>query len=289
VTENDETRAEGTAPPGRQTPAEKATLELVLDGRPVVRPVELAGEAAAVYADWLSILNEAGIRYSLGGAYAVYAYTGIWRDSKDLDVFLEPELVKRALEAFKAAGYETEVRDRLWLAKVHRPPLLLDLLFAVRHTTSLRVGPAWFASCRQAKLLGVPTCLLAVEELIASKIYLASRDRFDGADIAHLILVREGQIDWRHVVELLGGDEEILLWHLLFFEIVYPGHADYLPVDLMERAFGRMRRDRERRRGSRNFRGMLLDPQMFAVDRDEWGYQDTRENDPLVDSEGHAA
>jgi hypothetical protein len=273
--------------PAERPPSPGAgALKLVWHGEPLSRPVVLDEEQTAVYSDWLSVLNAADVPYALGGAYAVYAYTGAWRDSKDLDVFLEPQDLKGALDALRAAGYDTEVRDRLWLAKVHRAPYFMDLLFAVRHTTSLKVGPHWFNSCRPAELLGVRTCLLAIEELIASKIYIASRDRFDGADIAHLIRSVEGRVEWRHVIELLGGDEEIVLWHLLFFHYVYPGHADYLPTGLMERAFQRVRQGWAEPRRARSFRGMLLDPQVFAVDRDRWGYEDTREQDPLVDHEG---
>jgi hypothetical protein len=249
--------------------------------------VLLDEEQAGVYARWLRILNDADVPYALGGAYAVYAYTDAWRDSKDLDVFLKPRHLKTALDALRQAGFETEVRDRFWLAKVHRPPFYMDLLFAVRHTTALEVSSHWFASCLPAEFLGVRTCLLSLEELIASKIYLASRDRFDGADIAHLIRAVKGRVAWSHVVELLGGDEEIVLWHLLFFHYVYPGHADYLPTEMMEKAFERVRAGWRAPRSPRSFRGMLLDPQVFATDRERWGYDDTRETGgPLVDDEG---
>lgn len=45
-------------------------------------------EASKVYGEALEALDRSGIRYMLGGALALNAYTGIWRDTKDLDVFV---------------------------------------------------------------------------------------------------------------------------------------------------------------------------------------------------------
>jgi len=262
------------------------SLDFISQGHPVSRPMHIDAEQAAVFTRWLEVLNECRVPYVVGGGYALYAFTGAWRDTKDLDVFLQPKDVQPALEALGAAGFETEVRDRLWLAKVHSPPYLLDLLFAIRHSKSLEVSDAWFQSCRPARLLGVPTCLLAPEELIATKVYLGNRDRFDGADIVHVIRALKGQIDWARIVDLLKGDDEIILWHLLLFNYVYPGHVDYLPVELMEQVYERVRAQWADPPDPRTFRGMLLDPVTFVTDLRLWGYRDSRDRTPLVDCDG---
>lgn len=271
---------------GPQPEPGSSVLKFQWRGREVARPVHLASEQAGVYAHWLTLLNETHVPYTVGGAYAVYAYTGGWRDSKDLDVFLRPADLKPALDALAGAGYETEVRDTYWLAKAHQRPLLLDLLFAVRHTTVLQVTEEWFRSCHRAELLGVPTCMLGLEELIATKVYLAARDRFDGADIVHLIRAVRGDVDWDHIVHLLGGDEEVLLWHLVLFDMVYPGHSEFLPQRRMEKAFDRVKARWAQPHDPRRFRGMLFDPEALAVDVKEWGYEDGRDRRPLVDEEG---
>jgi hypothetical protein len=224
----------------------------------------------------------------VGGAFAVYAYTGGWRNTKDLDFFLRPADLRPVLEAYAAAGYETEVRDRLWLAKVHDRPFLLDLLFAVRHTKRLMVSDSWFETTQPATFLGVPTRLLSVEEVIATKVYLAARDRFDGADIVHLMRAVRGRVDWQRVIDLLKGDDEIVLWHLLLFHFVYPGHDEYLPKDLMEEVFDRLRAGWRGPREVKAFRGLLLDPESFAIDVRQSGYEDTRDREPLVDCKGNA-
>ena len=44
-------------------------------------------EAHIFYREALEMLNESGASYMLGGAFAIFHYTGIYRDTKDLDVF----------------------------------------------------------------------------------------------------------------------------------------------------------------------------------------------------------
>lgn len=266
----------------------RALLELSWRGRDLARPLLIDAAQAHVFSRWLTVMNQTGVPYAVGGAYAVYAYTGGWRNTKDLDFFLRPVDLRPVLDTYAAAGYETEVRDRLWLAKVHERPFLLDLLFAVRHAKRLVVSDDWFETTQPALLLGAPTRLLSLEEVIATKVYLAARDRFDGADIVHLILAVRGRVDWQRIIGLLRGDEEILLWHLMLFRFVYPGHDDYLPGGLMEEVFDRIKAGRRAPRHVKAFRGLLLDPESFAMDVREWGYEDARDREPLVDCRGNA-
>ena len=260
-------------------------LELSFRGRAVVRPLYLAPVEAQLFRRWLEILRRSGIRYALGGAYAHYGVTGVWRDSKDLDAFVRPEDVRPALDAFAAAGFETELRDAHWLAKVHSPPHLLDILFAVRHMTRLRITDDWLGSSLAARFLGVPTRILAPEETIATKVYIANRDRFDGADILHIIRALQGEVDWQRLIDLLDGDEEIVFWHLILFSFAYPMHREWLPRELMRRAFERLQ-TAPALFGARAFRGMVLDPASFRVDVAEWGYRDAGAQPPILDLEG---
>ncbi len=262
-------------------------LELSFRGHAVRRPLYLAPAEAGLFRQWLEILRSTGVPYALGGAYAHYGYTNVWRDSKDLDVFMRPDDVRAVLDAFAAVGFDTEVRNPHWLAKVHRPPHLLDILFAVRHVTRLRITDEWLQTSLAARFLGVSTRLLGPEETVATKAYIGNRDRFDGADILHIIRALQGELDWPRLVELLEGDEEILLWHLILFAFVYPMHRDWLPQALMERAFERLQ-STPALLGARAFRGTVLDPEAFRVDVAEWGYRDGGSHPPILDRSGRA-
>src|SRR5918911_233606 len=68
--------------------------------------------------------------FLVGGAYALACYTGISRQTKDVDFFLRAGDVDSALVAFQNAGYDTEKTFPHWLAKVHAKDNLVDLIYA---------------------------------------------------------------------------------------------------------------------------------------------------------------
>ena len=48
----------------------------------------LPPQAATLYRDVLLAMNEHNIPYAVAGAFALQKYTGIWRVTKDLDLFM---------------------------------------------------------------------------------------------------------------------------------------------------------------------------------------------------------
>src|SRR5207249_10651147 len=57
-------------------------------------PVFLQPEAERLYREVLAELNEHGVSYAVAGAVALEKYTGIWRATKDLDLFMESHNVR---------------------------------------------------------------------------------------------------------------------------------------------------------------------------------------------------
>jgi hypothetical protein len=251
----------------------------------VKKPV-LSPEQKKVYQQAIKILNKSGVEYAIGAAFARYAYTRVWRHTKDLDVYVRPQDLKATLDAFKEAEFGTEIRDRHWLAKTWKGEHFIDLLFGTGHG-QLPVNDESFSGTVQAEVLGVPTYLIPIEEVIASDAYIVGRNRFDGGEIVHLIRSSEGNIDWNRIVDRLGENRQLLLWHLLLFDFIYPGHSDYLPQDLMAKLFKEVRkRWKDNHTDPQAFRGTLLDPFYYQVDIEDWGYEDRRKTEPLVDKNG---
>jgi hypothetical protein len=271
---------------GSLTPPDRSEEDAVSSTTNENEAPDLEPEAHAVYRAAIRALNESGVTYAVGAAFARHAYTGIWRPTKDLDVFVKPEELKTAMESLENAGFQTEVKAEHWLAKAHRGDFFIDLIFGTGHG-QLPINDDSFRGCQVGEILRTEAPLIPIEEMIASAAYVAGRRRFDGVDIIHLIRGAEGKLDWQRILDRLGEDRVLLLWHLILFDYVYPGHSDYLPQDLMRDLFDEVQKRWENPgEHEKAFRGTLLDPHSFNVDVEDWGYEDRRDLRSLVDEQG---
>jgi hypothetical protein len=233
-------------------------------------PPDFPPEQRDLFCDVLRHMNRAQIPYVVAGAFALQHHTGIWRNTKDLDLFLPPDVVPQALHHLHEHGFETEVRDPVWLAKAHRNGFFVDLITGMSNGI-ITVDQSWIERGSPAEVLGVSTRVLAAEELIASKLFVNFRERFDGADVVHIIFGTKGRLDWNRMRHLVGEHWEILFWELVLFHYVYPSRADYIPREIWDDLLSRLRKDLDRPRREMPFRGSLLDEKMFAIDVNEWG------------------
>ncbi|HTH16105.1 MAG TPA: hypothetical protein VL974_05585, partial [Magnetospirillum sp.] len=136
-------------------------------------------EAEDFYAQGLVELHRSGIPFLLGGTYAVVAYTGINRPTKDMDVFCRAGDYPRILGHFARNGYDTEVEDARWIAKVRRGPLFFDVIF----NSTIAINPVtdvWFNEAHDANVCGVDVQLIPPTELIWSKAFVQDRMKYDG-------------------------------------------------------------------------------------------------------------
>ncbi len=235
-------------------------------------PPQFPPEQESLFREVLQIMNQSNVPCVVSGAFALQQHTGIWRNTKDLDLFLPPEDVPQALETLKEAGFETEVRDPVWLAKAHRDDYFVDLITGMSNAVIV-VDKSWIERSSPAMILGVPARVLAPEELIASKLFVTRRERFDGADIAHVIHGTRGKLDWDRVLTLVGEHWEVLLWAMILFRYVYPAHQDYIPRSIWNDLIGRLRDELDNPNPKAHFRGSLIDENMFAIDVHEWGME----------------
>ena len=135
---------------------------------------------------------------------------------------------------------------------------------------------SWFERARDDELLGVPVKHCAPEEMIWMKAYIMERERFDGADIAHILRCCAAEIDWPHLVRRFGPDWRVLLSHLILFGYIYPGERARIPAAIMEDLITRLRSEVSTAGPERLCRGTLLSRQQYLVDVQEWGFRDAR-------------
>jgi hypothetical protein len=239
----------------------------------MIRRPDFDAEAREVYGEVLDALDRADIRYMLGGALALNAYTGIWRDTKDLDVFVPEKTVPRVLDVLEEAGFQTEVSDPVWLAKARRGELFADVIHASHNGTG-SVDESWFENAREIPVLDRRALVIPAEELILSKIFVVAKDRCDVDDVLHVIFATRGELDWDRMLDKIGDHWELLLAYLHFYRYVYPSHAHYLPGRVLRTLFGRNEQGSAPK--ETRFRGTMLDENTFRVDVEEWGLPDER-------------
>ena len=239
-------------------------------------PTEIPDEQATLFREVLLLLEQKQFHYAISGAFALRQHTGICRFTKDLDLFMTSHTSREMLRYLRKQGFECEVRDPVWLAKVHQGDFFVDLITGMSNGVIV-VEDSWIDRASPAVVHGVKTRVLAPEELVASKIFVAKRERFDGADIAHVIYGTYPRFDWNRELQLVGEHWEMLLWSLLFFRYVYPAQTHYVPAAIWRELLQRLQKQIARPDPHAEFRGSLVDELMFAIDTNEWGLANTLE------------
>jgi len=218
-------------------------------------------------------MEEKKIPYAVSGAFALRQHTGISRFTKDLDLFLSSRDVAQALDQLRQHGFKCEVPDPVWLAKAHRDEFFVDLITGMSNAI-ITVDQSWIDRAKPAMIVGIRTRVLAAEELLASKLFVIRRERFDGADVAHVIYGTGGELEWERILELVGEHWEVLLWALVLFRYVYPAQTTYVPSWLWKDLLSRYSQLVAHPDPKAPFRGSLVDDNMFAIDLREWGLED---------------
>ncbi|HEX5041463.1 MAG TPA: nucleotidyltransferase family protein [Candidatus Polarisedimenticolaceae bacterium] len=244
--------------------------------------VEVAGEEldpreAAVYQRALDALSRAGVPSLVGGAYAFASYTGIVRHTKDFDLFLRRRDVDTALRVLEGAGARGERTFPHWLAKAHFDDgLFVDLIHSSGNGVAT-VDELWFRHAAQAEVLGRSVRLCPAEEILWSKAFVQERERYDGADVMHLLHARAEHLDWERLVRRFGEHWRVLLSHLVLFGFVYPSERARIPATVMEGLLRRLEREsRAMAPGERLCRGTLLSRLQYLPDLRRERYRDAR-------------
>ena len=253
--------------------------ELSTDEAAAVRkrtPGELEARAEAI-----DRLMEAGVPLLVGGAYAYGTYSGIYRDTKDLDVFLRKADAQRALEILERDGWRTERTYEVWLYKAFKGEWFVDLIFSSGNGIA-DVDDEWFAHASPATIFGRRVLLVPPEEMVWSKAFVLERERFDGADVAHLFQSCARTMDWRRLLRRFNRYWEVLLAHLLLFQFSYPCERSAIPDDVMSFLLTRAGQNvLDGDTADKICRGDLLSSVNYEVDVQEWGYSSGRTWDEI--------
>jgi len=233
-------------------------------------------EERDVYRRALEALNGASIPFVVAGAYAIYEHTGIYRQTKDLDLFVEPAVVISAARALHDAGFVLRLEELHWLAKGFMGEKFVDLIYGMGNGVAF-VDDDWFTHSRSGVLAAQPVHIAPAEELIWHRLFINERHRHDMSDILHLLLCEGDTLDWKRLLSRVGEHWPLLLAQLQIFSYVYPGYRSNVPGWVAEQLTERARADSGRDEEDADVtRGTLISRFSFAIDVREWGFVDPR-------------
>lgn len=234
-------------------------------------------DAEAVYRHVLEALREGGVEFLVGGAYAFTRYTGIERSTKDFDVFVRYTDRHRALEALADAGFDTEETFPHWLAKAFWGDDFVDIIYSSGNGVA-PVDDGWFAHAPEADVLGLRVKISPPEEMLWSKAFVMERERYDGADVIHLLRAGAATLDWDRLLHRFGSHWRVLLSNLVLFGFVYPGERARIPRHVMDTLLARLagELDTSDPDAAKLCQGTVVSRQQYLIDVQEWGYADGR-------------
>ena len=186
----------------------------------------------SIYVRAMSALRAAAVPFMLGGGFAFAAYTGRWRDTKDIDFYVRPDDREKAVQVLDQEGFNDYYRrlpyDRKWIYRSIRSDFIVDVIWAMANQRA-QVDDLWFQRAPTVAIRGQKLFVIPLEELIWCKLYIVQRDRCDWTDILNLLFARGAHLDWRHLLYRLQDDRPLLQALLIVYRWICPRSAFQLP------------------------------------------------------------
>src|SRR5262249_49926674 len=191
------------------------------------------------YRKVLGILSRASVPFLMGGGFALEFYTHLGRGKKDMDLLIKREDLEEVFEAFNKSGFKPELTFSHWLGKVYCENDFVDIIFNSGNGLC-EVDDLWFKHAVCGEVFGFPVKFCPPEEMIWTKAFVMERERYDGADVMHLLYKCSEQLDWTRLVTRFDSHWQVLLSHLILFGYIYPSERQRIPHSVLQQLLARL-------------------------------------------------
>ncbi len=195
-------------------------------------------EQWSIYCRVIQDARRERIPFAVGGAFGFAVYTGQWRNTKDLDLYVQPREREAMLNVLTRNGlidYYTHLPyDRRWIYRGVAGGTIVDVIWSMANHRA-DVDEIWITAGRETAINGESIRAIPAEELIWAKMYVLQRDRCDWGDVLNVIYAIGPSLDWPRLLNRLERDWPVLQSVLALFSWVAPGRAAALPGWLWER------------------------------------------------------
>ena len=232
-------------------------------------------ERAEVFYDkLLTTLIRKKLPFMVGGTFAFSAYTGIERETGDIDIMIPHEDYPAVLKGLTDAEYKPELAEveLKWLAKVYdEKGFYTDIMWAERNGLH-QIDHSWLEKAGSGEVLGHKVKLVPIDEMVRSKCYVRNRHRDDTGDVIHLILKQGKNIDWKTLMQKMDEHWELLMSDILMFLFIYPSERSLIPKWVIEHLVVKLE-DRIAHAPTKDkiTRGLLLSND-YQVGVAQWGF-----------------
>lgn len=195
----------------------------------------ISGEEWPTYKKGMEVLRQAGVPFLLGGGFALAAFTGRWRDTKDIDFYVKPMDKARVVAALTEAGFRDYFArlpyDPKWIYRSVRGDVIVDIIWSMANQRA-QVDDLWFKRAAPVRIRGQKLWVVPPEEFMWCKLYILQRDHCDWTDVLNLLYAIGPKLNWAHVLTRLGEDTDLLKALLTLYGFLCPGAARQLPAHL---------------------------------------------------------
>lgn len=192
----------------------------------------------AIYKCVLQAVSATRVPVAAGGGFALNAYTGRWRNTKDLDLFIRGENRHAVIEALTTCGlrdyYDESAYDRSWIYRGTRDGVIVDTIWCMANHRG-DVDGTWLTRGPEVCVDGVTFRLVSPEDTIWNKLFVLQRDRCDWPDGLNILASIGPELDWDYLIWRCGSDVALLSGLLSVFSWLWPDRACDLPESVWQR------------------------------------------------------
>ncbi len=227
--------------------------------------IVISEQSTRTFQQALEALNSTGIPYVIGGAFAMYHYTDMWRNTNDLDIYLEKTVLSSAITILSDYGFndygEMAEGDRNWIYHATKNDVIVDLIWEPPNHV-WPVDRSYVDRGHSGTFLGVPVKFMPSDELILSKLFTLNRHRSDWPDIFHVLHTCPKDIDWERMLCKLGEHWPVLLSFIVLYDWIYPDTTKCIPEAVRQELL--IRKQQHVPESTSSTREVLLDPWIYT-------------------------
>jgi hypothetical protein len=166
-------------------------------------------------------LRDAGVPHLLGGGLAAWARGGPPTEH-DVDFFVRPRDVDRALEALVDAGMKPERPPEGWLLKAYDGETLIDLIYS---PAGGDVDNGYFDRAEEMEVAAQRVPVASLGDVLATKLLALNDQDPDPSSVLEIARSLREQIDWEFVRARTDGSPFARAFFTLVEELGVVGPA----------------------------------------------------------------